>query len=176
VLENEVVNSVADKRCYAGADSNVSKKKLMLSSNRESLDREPASPGEQVAARVKFNEDGSWILGNVLEYNAGTQRYLVQDEDEVNRVVQLAYDDVRRLDDSCANLRRGDQVLAVFPETTSFYRAVVVKTPKSPANEVVVKFEDDEDEAGRNPARRVPARFVLRRSDVEDSDDSEEED
>jgi len=43
---------------------------------------------------------------------------------------------------------------------------------------VVVKFEDDEDEAGRNPARRVPARFVLRRSDVEEGgdDDSDEED
>ena len=45
-------------------------------------------------------------------------------------------------------------------------------------HQVVVKFEDDEDEAGRNPARRVPARFVLRRSDVEEGgdDDSEEED
>lgn len=176
VLEHEVVNAVADKRCYAGADSNVSKKKLATSSNREALDREPAAKGEQVAARVKFNEDGSWILGNVIDYDATTQRYFVQDEDEVNRIMQLAYDDVRRLDDSCANLRRGDAVLAVFPETTSFYRAVVVKTPKAPASEVVVKFEDDEDESGRNPARRVPSRFVLRRSDVEDSDDSEEED
>lgn len=171
-----MINKIVEKRCFAGADSNVSRKKLSSSSNRETLDREPAAPGEQVAARVKFDEDGSWILGNVLEYNPATQRYLVQDEDEVNRVVQLAYDDVRRLDDSCANLRRGDSVLAVFPETTSFYRAVVVKTPKAPANEVVVKFEDDEDEAGRNPARRVPARFVLRRSDVEESDDSEDED
>lgn len=65
----------------------------------------------------------------------------------MSRVIQLAYDDVRRLDDSSANLRRGDNVLAVFPETTSFYRAVVVKTPKTPSNvasgnwEVVVKFE-----------------------------------
>lgn len=43
--------------------------------------------------------------------------------------------------------------------------------------QVIVKFEDDEDEQGRNPARRVPARFVLRRSDVEDSnDESEDED
>lgn len=187
VLEQEVVNAVADKRCYSGADSNVSKKKLAMSngnnSHRENLDREPASPGEQVAAKVKSNEDGSWILGNVLEYNPSTMRYLVQDEDEVSRVIQLSYDDVRRLDDSSANLRRGDSVLAVFPETTSFYRAVVVKTPKMPNNvssgnwEVIVKFEDDEDEQGRNPARRVPARFVLRRSDVEDSnDESDDED
>jgi len=54
VLEHEVVNAVADKRCYSGADSNVSKKKLAMSNsnnNRESLDREPASPGEQVCVR-----------------------------------------------------------------------------------------------------------------------------
>lgn len=45
------------------------------------------------------------------------------------------------------------------------------------ALQVIVKFEDDEDEQGRNPARRVPARFVLRRSDVEDSnDESDDED
>jgi hypothetical protein len=99
--------------------------------------------------------------------------------DDMNRVVTLSYDDVRRLDDSSASLRRGDLVLAVFPETTSFYRAVVVKTPTagSGINEVVVKFEDDEDEAGRNPARRVPARFLMRRSDVEETnEESEDED
>ena len=38
--------------------------------------------------------------------------------------------DVKRLDDHSARLRKGDQVLAVFPETTSFYRATVVKNPK----------------------------------------------
>ena len=51
VLEQDVVNSVADKRCHAGADSNVSKKKLAMSSgnrSREHLDKEPACPGEQV--------------------------------------------------------------------------------------------------------------------------------
>ena len=50
-------------------------------------------------------------------------------------------------------LSSGDKVLAVFPETTSFYRSIVVKTPKPPANpnanwDVVVRFEDDEDESG----------------------------
>ena len=56
VLEQEVVNAVADKRCYSGADSNVSKKKLAMSngnnSHRENLDREPASPGEQVKTQL----------------------------------------------------------------------------------------------------------------------------
>jgi SAGA-associated factor 29 len=125
-------------------------------------------------------EDGAWILGNVLDYNPMTQSYMVQDEDDVNRVLTMGFHDVRRLDDSSSNLRRGDQVLAVFPETTSFYNAVVVKTPKlqhsSSCLEVVVKFDDDEDENGRNPARRVPARFVLRRSDIEEDGNGDSDD
>ena len=40
-----------------------------------------------------------------------------------------------------------------------------------------MKFEDDEDETGKNPLRRVPARFVLRRSEVEElNDESDDED
>lgn len=39
--------------------------------------------------------------------------------------------------------------------------------------DVVVRFEDDEDESGKNPARKVPARFVLRRCDVEEEDDDD---
>jgi hypothetical protein len=96
----------------------------------------------------------------------------------------LGFSDVRRLEDASSSMRRGDSVLAVFPETTSFYRAVVAKNPKTNTRDggvnngdVVVKFDDDEDESGKNPARRVPARFVLRRSDVEDqNNDSSDED
>ena len=34
--------------------------------------------------------------------------------------------------------------------------------------DVVVRFEDDEDETGVAPPRKVPARFVLKRADVEE--------
>lgn len=127
-----------------------------------------------MAAKVsKANEDGSWILGNVLDYDPRSQIYAVQDEDDVSRVVTLSFFDVKRLQDSASHLRRGDLVLAVFPETTSFYRAVVAKSPKAPSNpngawDVVVRFDDDEDETGKNPARRVPARFVLPRAIVDE--------
>jgi hypothetical protein len=40
--------------------------------------------------------------------------------------MHLNYHDVRRLEDSAAHLRRGDHVLAVFPETTSFYRSSII--------------------------------------------------
>ena len=82
---------------------------------------------------------------------------------------------MKRLEDSASHLRKGDAVLAVFADTTSFYRAIVAKNPKAPAHvnspwEVVVRFEDDEDETGVAPPRRVPARFVLKESEVEDED------
>lgn len=136
--------------------------------------------GEQVAAKVsQVNENGSWILGNVLSVDENT--YDVQDEDDAARTVTLSHVDVRRLEDSASHLRRGDNVLAVFPETTSFYRATVVKTPKPPPTpggqwEVIVRFEDDEDDSGKAPARRVPGRFVLRREDVEGDDEDDEDD
>lgn len=99
----------------------------------------------------------------------------MQDEDDIARTINLRPDDVKRLEDTTAHLRKGDKVLAVFPETTSFYRALVVKNPKAPGWEVIVRFEDDEDATGKAPARKVPARFVLRRSDVEPEDEEEEE-
>lgn len=70
-------------------------------------------------------------------------------------------------DEGC--FKKGTDCMAIFPETTSFYRAKVSKDPvwkldRSSApmvKEIIVKFEDDEDQAGRTPHRRVPARYVI---------------
>lgn len=89
----------------------------------------------------------------------------------------LTSKEVKRLDDMTAHFRKGDGVLCVFPETTSFYRAIVARNPKpsthnsAGSSSLIVRFEDDEDETGAAPPRRVPGRFVLRRSDVEDEDE-----
>mmetsp|Transcript_24690 Transcript_24690/g.79856 ORF Transcript_24690/g.79856 Transcript_24690/m.79856 type:complete len:278 (-) Transcript_24690:499-1332(-) len=130
-----------------------------------------AKPGEQVAAKVTLvDENGSWILASVLSYNRRAGTYQVQDEDDATKVIELAASRIRRLNDDGDNtahdLQKGDRVLAIFPETTSFYRAIISKSPKRNANghiyEVVLKFEDDEDDAGRTPHRRVNIRYVLR--------------
>lgn len=130
-----------------------------------------AKVGEQVAAKVTLvDENGSWILASVVSYNKQTDTYQVQDEDEATtKIFELPSSRIRRLyDEDCEanDLQKGDRVLAIFPETTSFYRAVISKTPKRNANgsvsEVVLKFEDDEDDAGRTPHRRVNIRYVLR--------------
>lgn len=138
---------------------------------RNHLDSEPAKIGEQVGSRLP---DG-WILGNVTAYEPHNGCYIIQDEDDTSRHLRLHARDVKRLEDSASHLRKGDAVLAVFADTTSFYRAIVAKNPKAPAHvnsswEVVVRFEDDEDETGVAPPRRVPARFVLKESEVEDED------
>mmetsp|Transcript_8182 Transcript_8182/g.8346 ORF Transcript_8182/g.8346 Transcript_8182/m.8346 type:complete len:230 (-) Transcript_8182:211-900(-) len=146
---------------------------------RDQLDSEHARIGEQVAANVsRIEENGGWILANILEYNSTTCTYVAQDEDDASRVMTLPLSDVKRLEDSAAHIQKGDKVISVFPDTTSFYRAVVVKSPKNPTHgngawEVIVRFQDDEDDSGNTPARRVPARFVLKRSDIEEISEEE---
>jgi len=129
-----------------------------------------AKAGEQVAAKVTLvDENGSWILASVLSYSPHTVTYKVQDADDATKIIELPAFRIRRLNDSQygtdCDLQKGDQVLAIFPETTSFYRAVVSKTPKRNVDghivEVVLKFEDDEDDSGRTPHRRVNVRYVL---------------
>lgn len=183
LTETEVVDKFVGKFCRSTADSTLMNKKRQRTQSfyREQLDSEPARAGEQVAAKVlATNENGSWILANTLEFDQTSQMYELQDEDDINRTMQLGFSEVKRLEDSAAHLRRGDLVLAVFPETTSFYRAEVVKNPRHPQHgnscwEVIVRFEDDEDDSGKAPPRRVPARFVLLRADVGDYDDDDEQ-
>ena len=173
--EDTTVDTFSAKYCHAEPPISIGKKRSYVRSiNREHLDSEPARPGEQVAAKVLHTgENGSWILANVLDYYPNEMAYELQDEDDDQRVIYLAFSEVKRLEDSAAHLHRNDEVLAVFPETTSFYRAIVVKNPRPPQHgnsgwDIVCKFEDDEDASGRAPPRRVPGRFVLRRSDIGD--------
>lgn len=102
---------------------------------------------------------------------ADTECYDVQDEDDTSKFIRLPWDHVMRLsngDEGC--FVKGTHVMAIFPETTSFYRAVVSKQPvwkltagstKPIVKELILKFEDDEDENGRTPFRRVPSRYVI---------------
>jgi hypothetical protein len=144
VFEDSVVTNFIDQYCDAGTDHppkrhahhHANSYPSSSSRSRELLDKEPAVPGEQVAAKANKDEDvdGSWILANVLDFDARSMSYTVQDEDDVSRVIQLPVLEVKRLDDTSSHLRKGDRVLAVFPDTTSFYKAVVAKNPKPPSH------------------------------------------
>ena len=132
-----------------------------------------ARPGEQVAAKVtRSDENGSWILASVQRFYPETETYDVQDEDDTSKLIRLPWTHVMQLSSAADGDRytKNKECMAIFPETTSFYRAIVSKSPvwtwdeqrRAPVvHELVVKFEDDEDAAGRTPHRRVPSRYVI---------------
>lgn len=131
-----------------------------------------ARPGEHVAAKVtRTDENGSWILASVQRFFADTETYDVQDEDDPSKLIRLPWNHVMRLStgsEGCFD--KNTKVMAIFPETTSFYRATVSKQPvwilkpgstNPMVRELIVKFEDDEQENGKTPHRRVPSRYVI---------------
>lgn len=130
-----------------------------------------ARPGEQVAAKVtRTDENGSWILASVQTFYPDTETYDVQDEDDTSKLIRLPWNHVMRLSTGGEGFEKGADVMAIFPETTSFYRAIVSKRPvwqlesgsKIPiVKELILKFEDDEGSNGRTPHRRVPSRYVI---------------
>jgi len=131
-----------------------------------------ARPGEQVAAKVtRTDENGSWILASVQRFYPDTETYDVQDEDDTSKLIRLPWNHVMRLSMQGAEgvFTKGKDCMAIFPETTSFYRAKVSKSPvwrmerggAPVVKEIICKFEDDDDATGRTPHRRVPARYVI---------------
>eukprot|EP00616_Rhizochromulina_sp_CCMP1243_P018680 CAMPEP_0118974930 /NCGR_PEP_ID=MMETSP1173-20130426/13937_1 /TAXON_ID=1034831 /ORGANISM="Rhizochromulina marina cf, Strain CCMP1243" /LENGTH=339 /DNA_ID=CAMNT_0006924745 /DNA_START=3 /DNA_END=1025 /DNA_ORIENTATION=- len=133
----------------------------------------PAQEDEQVAARIDGEESG-WILATVKKYHPSTDEFDVLDEDDDTKLIRLSRDLVIRLDEAVENLQKGDTVLAVFPDTTSFYRGRISKPVKNRSassggdSEVFVQFDDDEDETGRLPHRCIPARHVMPDPDEEE--------
>lgn len=156
---------------------------MSLDSNRRRWKRRKfaATQGDQVAAKVtRTDENGSWILAYVLRFYAESETYDVQDEDDTSKLIRLPWNHVMRLSTGTEGwFQKGQRVMAIFPETTSFYRAIISKHPtytsgvsaddnsgvgnahKPRVKEVILKFEDDEDADGKTPHRRVPSRYVI---------------
>lgn len=144
---------------------------LPIQARKRKRHKMAARPGEQVAAKVtRTDENGSWILASVQKFYEDSDNYDVQDEDDTSKLIRLPWTHVMRIATGLEGaLRKGSECMAIFPETTSFYRAKVSQDPIWKVNhsgtpsvsEIIVKFEDDEDASGRTPHRRVPARYVI---------------
>ncbi|GMI48780.1 hypothetical protein TrCOL_g3999 [Triparma columacea] len=149
----------------------------VLSSNTPSLQayrrkrqKAAALPGEQVAAKTsRSDENGSWILASVQAYHPETETYDVQDEDDITKLIRIPFTNVMRLGTGQEVFLKGSDCMAIFPETTSFYRAKVSKNPiwrpdrlgVPTCSELILRFMDDEDDSGKTPHRRVPSRYVI---------------
>lgn len=132
-----------------------------------------AKPGDLVAAFVPSPDgDGSkvWVLGEVLQYITGSGKYEIDDIDEEQkerhligkrRVIPLPVMRANPLTNSEALFPKNTIVLALYPQTTCFYRAMIDRPPQSPSHDYMVSFEDATYTEGFSPPLAVPQRYVI---------------
>ncbi|CAI5741838.1 unnamed protein product [Hyaloperonospora brassicae] len=130
--------------------------------------------GCHVAAKVARSHE-LWIMARVVKFSAESNTYEVEDVDSGDddddfdasrrrymvswqQVVELPGDSLP--DGAWIQYAVNERVMAMYPDTTSFFRSTVrVPNPKG-APYVILKFDEDEDEHGFIPDRKVPFRFV----------------
>ncbi|KAI1713077.1 SGF29 tudor-like domain-containing protein [Ditylenchus destructor] len=130
--------------------------------------------GSLVAAYGADGED-VWILAEIVGVASPT-RYEVRDIDEENcpkpyilhpsRLIALPHyrADPRR--DAHALFPNDAVVLALYPQTTCFYKGVVDTTPAGPSDDYLIAFEDDSFPSGYLPPLPVPQMYVLTFKDM----------
>eukprot|EP00010_Vexillifera_abyssalis_P009608 CAMPEP_0201548244 /NCGR_PEP_ID=MMETSP0173_2-20130828/4771_1 /ASSEMBLY_ACC=CAM_ASM_000268 /TAXON_ID=218659 /ORGANISM="Vexillifera sp., Strain DIVA3 564/2" /LENGTH=262 /DNA_ID=CAMNT_0047957561 /DNA_START=125 /DNA_END=913 /DNA_ORIENTATION=- len=129
--------------------------------------------GSRVAAKVRAPDSGEtvWILASVVQYYRESNRYKVEDAEvdelELAQTDSIKYhildpNEIIALPDASlgesVQFRKGESVLAMFPNTSSFYPATFVRRSR---DTMLVQFEDDEDETGQTPERSVHRNFVV---------------
>ncbi|XP_072164090.1 SAGA-associated factor 29-like [Diadema setosum] len=128
-------------------------------------------PGDYVAARVRGSDgDENWILAEVISFNSSTNKYEVDDIDEEGkerhllsrrRIVPLPLMKVNPESNPDALFKKGTLVMALYPQTTCFYRALVERPPEGPIDDYSVLFEDNSYADGYSPALSVAQRYVV---------------
>ncbi|CAG0884034.1 unnamed protein product, partial [Cyprideis torosa] len=140
----------------------------------------PAEPsyiarrGEMVAALVRSPEgDENWILAEVLEWNASSGKYDVEDIDVADeeqskrhtlskrRVIPLPKMRADPITCPEALFPKGTNVLAIYPQTTCFYKAVVDQVPSIATEDYEVSFEDSQYVSGFSPPLPVGQRYLI---------------
>lgn len=120
-------------------------------------------PTTLAAIQVVPNSD--WILAKILAHDRATRTYKLSDEDvQSSDQIYVISDRERRV----VPLRntehnkwiRGDEVYAVYPDTTSFYPAMVSTPPFN--GYVMVQFANDEDGNGITHEKAVLAVHVMK--------------
>ncbi|KAG7392651.1 hypothetical protein PHYPSEUDO_015039 [Phytophthora pseudosyringae] len=131
--------------------------------------------GCHVAAKVARSHE-LWIMARVVTFNADSNTYEVEDVDSGDddeddddaprrhyivpwqQVVELPGDSLP--EGEWIHYALNERVMAMYPNTTSFFRSSIrVPNPRG-APYVILKFDEDEDEHGFVPDRKVPFRFV----------------
>ncbi|CAN0250728.1 unnamed protein product [Pylaiella littoralis] len=94
-----------------------------------------AQPGDQVA--FQEDADSEWVLGRVLSWMHETGQYEVMDEDDNSKKLTIDEHQVVPLEGRSERLQKGDNVLAVYVDTTSFYNATIAIPPRGRGAQIV---------------------------------------
>ncbi|KAL8565909.1 hypothetical protein ACOMHN_000486 [Nucella lapillus] len=127
---------------------------------------------DKIAARVKSTEgEENWILASVVSFTSQTNRYEVDDIDAEEgkerhsisrrRIVPLPIYRANPETDPEALFPKGTLVLALYPQTTCFYRGLVEEPPKTHEDDYSVLFEDTTYPEGYSPPLMVAQRYVI---------------
>lgn len=133
-------------------------------SRNQSSAKSPIAIGSAVAAKMLDSKETVevWILATVIHYNPDRNKYQVEDveADEADGenhkyilsaryVLQLPKDKNLSYDNE---LSIGQEVLALYPNTSCFYKAVVLSPPSKNkirlhhAQDYAVHFDDDDED------------------------------
>jgi len=129
-----------------------------------------AEQGDMVAALVKGPEDENWILAEVVAYNPVTGKYDVDDIDEeqkdrhtLSKRKIIPLPTYRASVETCSSalFDKGVTVMAIYPQTTCFYKGIIKEQPNTTTDEYEVLFEDPSYADGYSPPLRVAQRYVI---------------
>uniref|UniRef100_A0A914PCZ2 SGF29 C-terminal domain-containing protein n=1 Tax=Panagrolaimus davidi TaxID=227884 RepID=A0A914PCZ2_9BILA len=129
------------------------------------LDNSMPDIGELVGAYAK----GMWILAEVKAIPS-EKRLIIRDVDDDKKIYCEVIRDhilllpLYRVDPKrspFAIFEKHSVVLALYPQTTCFYKGIVESPPFSSDDPYLITFEDEDYEGGYAPAVHVPQRYVL---------------
>ncbi|XP_018007815.1 SAGA-associated factor 29 [Hyalella azteca] len=127
--------------------------------------------GDMAACLVRGSEgEENWILAEISGFNPSTGRYEVEDIDEEQkerhtlsrrRVYPLPLRRANPETNPEALYPEGTIVMALYPQTTCFYKAYVSQPPTLACDDYEVLFEDSSYVDGYSPPLRIAQRYVL---------------
>ena len=107
----------------------------------------------------------------MVAYHPSTGKYDVDDvdaeEDQIRytlarkRVVPLPLWRANPSTDPDAIFPKDSFVLALYPQTTCFYRGIVSEAPQTPLEDYLILFEDNTYPEGYSPPLNVPQLYVV---------------
>ncbi|KAH8253308.1 hypothetical protein KR032_004767 [Drosophila birchii] len=130
-----------------------------------------AKVGDNVAALAKgIDEEENWILAEVVQFLHRQNKYDVIDIDEEQKdrhvlskrkVIPLPLMRANPETDGHALFPKDTVVMALYPQTTCFYKAIVHRLPQSATEDYEVLFEDSSYMNGYAEPLPVAQRYVI---------------